>query len=120
MIVLVKICQKFSDNLLQLSAAPSYALPWRDWQNNEVTIKQSVHIESQYKHLIKNVILLFSRDNNELETVATGIIDLEKEMAKLDEMRRDRVSVFWTTPTLSTSALSNSFKNRVRIITFFT
>ncbi|CAN8016761.1 unnamed protein product, partial [Ixodes persulcatus] len=100
-------------NLLQLTTSSSYALPWREWPNHGIGKRRAMKIETEYKYLIKNTILLLNNKVQDLETIARSIIYAEKAMAKLDEMRRDRVSGFWTEPTLSLNDLSQHFGNRV-------
>uniref|UniRef100_A0A0K8RJV7 Putative peptidase family m13 includes neprilysin n=1 Tax=Ixodes ricinus TaxID=34613 RepID=A0A0K8RJV7_IXORI len=103
--------QKFPTNIIELTTASSYALPWREWPNHGIGKRKAVKIETEYKYLIKNTILLLNNKVQDLETIANSIIYMEKAMAKLDEMRRDRVSGFWTEPTLSLNGLSQHFEN---------
>uniref|UniRef100_A0A6B0VFH7 Putative m13 family peptidase n=1 Tax=Ixodes ricinus TaxID=34613 RepID=A0A6B0VFH7_IXORI len=103
--------QKFPTNIIEFTTASSYALPWREWPNYGIGKRRAVTIETEYKYLIKNIILLLSNEVQDLETIASSIICMEKAMAKFDEMRRDRVSGFWTEPTLSLSGLSPFFEN---------
>ncbi|EEC03503.1 hypothetical protein IscW_ISCW002337, partial [Ixodes scapularis] len=104
--------QNFPTNIIQLNTASSYALPWTEWPNNGIGKRRAMAIETEYKYLIKNIILLLNNNAQNLETTARSIISMEKAMAKLDEMRRDKVYGFWTEPTLSLFDLSQYFENR--------
>uniref|UniRef100_A0A0K8RHX2 Putative peptidase family m13 includes neprilysin n=1 Tax=Ixodes ricinus TaxID=34613 RepID=A0A0K8RHX2_IXORI len=110
-IEVTKTKQKFPTNIIELTTASSYALPWREWPNYGIGKRRAMKIETEYKYMIKNIILLLNNKVQDLETTARSIISMEKAMAKLDEMRRDRVSGFWTEPTLSVSDLNTLFKN---------
>lgn len=75
--------QNFPTNIIQLTTASSYALPWTEWPNNGIGKRRAMAIETEYKYLIKNIILLLNNNAQNLETTARSIISMEKAMAKV-------------------------------------